>query len=183
MTAWDAARACAFVALAAYTLAICWGILLSARAWRPAAAQLVFHRFLSMLGLVAVCIHVSLLFTDRYARLSWKSLIGVDHRVGVVAGAVALWLVVVLPLTFRLRTRKLISHRTWKAIHYLGYAAWGLAVIHGVLTGSDTRSPYALGVYGGAVALVCASAWWRWSPPAQTAARRRLVADGDAGAR
>ena len=55
--AWEIARASAFVAFACYTLVVAWGIGLSGRIWKPPAAQLGFHRFLSSLGLVAVGSH------------------------------------------------------------------------------------------------------------------------------
>ncbi len=63
--AWETARASAFVAFGCYTLVVAWGVLLAGRAWRPAAPQLAFHRFLSSLGLIAVVLHVSAVLLDR----------------------------------------------------------------------------------------------------------------------
>ena len=56
---WELARASAFVAFACYTLVVRWRVVLAGRAWRPAAPQLSFHRFLSSLGLLALGLHVS----------------------------------------------------------------------------------------------------------------------------
>lgn len=162
MILWDIARASALVAFACYTLTVAWGIGLSARWWRPAADHMGFHRFLSSLGLVAVVTHVGALLGDRYAHVSLSSLAGRDPRPGVVAGAMAFWLVLALPFSFRLRRARLLSQRAWRTLHYMAYAVWGLSLVHGVTTGTDTRSPAAVALYAGSAALVGAAAWYRW---------------------
>ena len=140
MILWDVARASAFVAFACYTLVVAWGIALSARSWRPPAPQLAYHRFLASLGLVAVAIHIGALMLDRYARVTVASLVGLDPRPGVVVGAAALWLVIALPLSFRLKQARWMTQRAWRSLHYFGYAVWGLSLVHGVIAGTDSRS-------------------------------------------
>lgn len=162
MILWQIARTSAFVAFGCYTLVVAWGVLLSSRFWRPAAPQLGFHRFLGSLGLVAVATHITALMLDHFARVHLRSLVGLDPRPGVVVGAVALWLVIALPLSFRLKRARVINQRVWRGLHYGGYLMWGTALVHGVMSGSDSRSPWALGFYGGAAALVAGVAWWRW---------------------
>jgi hypothetical protein len=100
MILWEVARASAFIAFACYTLVVAWGVGLSARAWRPPAPALAFHRFLASLGLVAVAIHVVTLMLDHSARVTVASLVGRDPRPGVVVGAAAMWLIIALPLSF-----------------------------------------------------------------------------------
>ncbi len=162
MMLWDIARASALVAFACYTLVVAWGIGLSARAWRPPAAALGFHRFLASLGLVALATHISTLMLDPFARVGVGSLVGRDPRPGVVVGAVALWLAIALPASFRLKQARWLSQRAWRALHYLGYAFWGAALAHGVMTGTDSRSAWALGFYGCSAAIVAGAAWYRW---------------------
>lgn len=162
MILWDVARASAFVAFGCYTLVVAWGIGLSARSWRPPAAALSFHRFLGSLGLVAIAIHVATLMLDRFARVTVSSLVGLDSRPGVVVGAVALWLALALPLSFRLKQARWMSQRAWRSLHYFGYAMWGTALVHGVMTGTDSRSPWALATYAGSAAIVAGAAWYRW---------------------
>lgn len=172
MMLWDIARASAMVAFVCFTFTVAWGLGLSARFWRPAAEQVGFHRFLSTLGLVAVGTHVAALLADRYAHVTVGSLLGRDPRPGVVVGALALWLAVALPLSFRLRKARWISQRAWRSFHYLGYAVWVLSLVHGVTSGTDTRSPFAVALYAGSAALVGAAAWHRWFEqprPARTA--------------
>ena len=162
MILWDVARASAFVAFACYTLVVAWGIALSARVWRPPAPQMAYHRFLASLGLVAVAIHIGALMLDRYARVTVASLVGLDTRPSVVVGAAALWLIIALPLSFRLKQARWMSQRAWRSLHYFGYAVWGLSLIHGVTAGTDSRSAIALAVYGTSAAIVGGAAWYRW---------------------
>jgi sulfoxide reductase heme-binding subunit YedZ len=162
MILWDVARASAFVAFACYTLVVAWGIALSARVWRPPAPHMAYHRFLASLGLVAVGIHVGALMLDRYARVTLASLVGRDPRPGVVVGAAALWLILALPLSFRLKQARFMSHRAWRSLHYFGYAVWGLSLVHGIASGTDSRSLPALAVYGTSAAIVGGAAWYRW---------------------
>jgi methionine sulfoxide reductase heme-binding subunit len=162
MMLWEVSRASAFIAFACYTFVVAWGIGLSARSWRPPAAALGFHRFLASLGMVALGIHVATLMLDKFARVTVASLVGLDPRPGVVVGACALWLAVALPLSFRLRQARFMSQRAWRALHYFGYVVWGAALVHGVMTGTDARSPWALAVYAGSGAIVAGAAWYRW---------------------
>jgi DMSO/TMAO reductase YedYZ heme-binding membrane subunit len=110
-----------------------------------------------------------------------SSLIGFDPRPGVVVGAVALWLTLALPLSFRLKRAGMMTQRAWRGLHYAGYLMWAAALVHGILTGTDTRSPWALAFYGSAAAVVGAAAWWRWVElPAAVPARPRPLAAHDA---
>jgi hypothetical protein len=173
MILWSIARASAFVAFGCYTLVVAWGLLLAGRAFRPAAPQLQYHRFLSTLGLVAVATHVVALLLDRYAKVHPAMLAGIGARPAWLAGVVALWLVVALPLSFALQRRRLISRRSWRGLHYFGSAVWLLAFVHGVASGSDSGSPLALMAYGASAAIVGAAAGTRWLRPAANPVVRR----------
>ena len=162
MILWEIARASAFVALACYTLVVAWGIALAGRGFRPAAPAVEFHRFLSSLGLAALGTHVGALLLDSYSKVHLTTLAGINARPGVLAGVAAMWLVIALPFSMRLRRTKLISFRVWRRFHYFGYAVWVLAMAHGLATGTDRGSPYALAAYIGSAILVLTAAWWRW---------------------
>jgi DMSO/TMAO reductase YedYZ heme-binding membrane subunit len=43
-----------------------------------------------------------------------------------------------LAITSALRSR--ISYRVWRTLHWIAYACWPLALLHGVGTGSDVRT-------------------------------------------
>ena len=38
--------------------------------------------------------------------------------------------------------RGLIGHATWRMVHWLTYASWPIAVVHGIGTGTDTWSAW-----------------------------------------
>jgi hypothetical protein len=67
---------------------------------------------------------------------------------GIVAGylALAVW------LSTELRPR--LGYAWWRRLHGLAFAVYALATVHGLATGSDTRTPWALGLYAGSMLLV-----------------------------
>jgi methionine sulfoxide reductase heme-binding subunit len=159
---WSITRASAFVAFACYTVAVAWGIFLAGRAFRPAAPQAQFHRFVSSLGLVALATHVATVLLDPVSHLRATALAGVGVRPSVLLGVVALWLACALPLSFSLKKAGVLSQRAWRRFHYSGYAVWCLALVHGLVRGTDSHSPIAVGSYLGAGAVVAGAAYWRW---------------------
>ncbi len=42
-----------------------------------------------------------------------------------------------------------MSQRAWRGLHYFGYAVWGLALLHGIAAGTDSRSYPAIATYAG----------------------------------
>jgi ferric reductase like protein len=88
-------------------------------------------------------------------------------------GIVSLYLLLAVWLTSRLRTR--IGYETWRRIHVLAYGVYAAATIHGLGTGSDTRSLWAPIVYASSVAVVGGLAARRLLVPAARGQRRRPV--------
>ncbi len=161
MLLWSIARASAFVAFAAYTFVIAWGMLIAARVMRPAAPAVAAHRFLSALGLVAIATHVAALLLDSYAKVDLPMLAGIGARPSLIPGVVALWLCIALPLSFRLRKAKWISQKVWRRFHWMGYAVWIAALGHGIAAGTDTGSPFAIAAYAGAAGVVALAGLYR----------------------
>jgi sulfoxide reductase heme-binding subunit YedZ len=50
-----------------------------------------------------------------------------------------------------------LGHRSWRAVHLTSYAAWGLAVTHGLGIGTDTPAPWARWCYVVSAAIVVGS--------------------------
>ena len=69
-------------------------------------------------------------------------------------GTVAFELLLAVLLTSLLRG--VIGRRAWRAVHWLGYVAWPVAVVHGFGTGTDAWSAWALLVTS---ACVVAAGW------------------------
>ena len=77
----------------------------------------------------------------------------------VAAGVVGAELLAALALTNRLRDR--LPYSTWRRTHYLNFAVWLLALVHGVTAGTDSGSSWAVFVYLVAAAAVVGATTWR----------------------
>ena len=154
MILWEIARATGLVAVLVYTLTAAWGTLLAGRGVQSPKGAVELHRALQMFGLL---------------------LIGIDSRVSIVLGAIALWLAVLLPLSFMLRKRKVVSFKFWRGLHYFAYVFWAASMAHGLWLGTDTRNPLVLTLYGLGIALVVGSAVWRFTGGAPTKEQRRTA--------
>ena len=75
-------------------------------------------------------------------------------------------------MTSLLRAR--VGQRAWRAVHWLAYGAWPLAVLHGIGTGSDTSAWWMRAIDIGCVAAVGAAVAWRLA--AGRSNRSRLAA-------
>jgi len=80
-------------------------------------------------------------------------------------GAISLDLVAALILTSLARAR--MSRRAWRSIHWLGYAAWPLAVLHSIGSSADARSGLTLGVLVACVLATATALAWRLSRAAR----------------
>jgi sulfoxide reductase heme-binding subunit YedZ len=176
MTLWFLARAAGFVALLTATVTVALGALGSAA--RPTGgrvdpahldrrvlAQLV-HRSAAVLTLAMLALHAVLLVVDHFVAVSWFGAL-VPFTAGYRAfalglGTLALYGFVVAAATGALRGRLVApspsAARAWRAVHLSAYAAWFLAMGHGILAGTDVGQRWALALYVGCAGLVIVAA-------------------------
>ena len=74
-------------------------------------------------------------------------------------GAVSFDLLLAVSISSWLRRR--IGHRTWRNIHWLAYASWPVALLHGFGTGSDVKSGWLLALSLACLALVIGAVAFR----------------------
>src|SRR5205807_8424001 len=67
-------------------------------------------------------------------------------------GALSFDLLLALVATSLLRRR--LGYRGWRAVHWLAYASWPVAVLHGLGTGTDTKLWWMLALTAACVAAV-----------------------------
>ena len=178
-TFWLLARASGLAAYALLTLSVLAGLVLKSRPVTRLRAATVteVHKTLALTGLGALVAPRTSLVLDSTVKVSIAAL-AVPGLVGyrpaaVAAGVVGGWLFVVVNSSFWLRRH--IGVRMWRRLHWLTYALFGLATIHGVTAGTDTAQPWVRGLYLGALgAVVAATAWRVLVPPA-----RRVTAKGE----
>jgi predicted ferric reductase len=155
------------VALLLLTGSVVLGMLnagrLATERW-PRFAVAAVHRNISLLSLVFLIIHIVSSIIDPYAGIRW-----VDAVVPFVSsyrplwlglGAIAFDLMIAMIITSLLRPR--INYRFWRAVHWLAYAMWPIAVIHGIGTAvSDSRVGWVLGCNIACAVAVLGALWWR----------------------
>ncbi|MCW2875072.1 ferric reductase-like transmembrane domain-containing protein [Actinacidiphila oryziradicis] len=175
---WYATRAGGTVALVLLTATVALGIATGGQyvPRRMARFELgTLHRNLSLLTLAFLALHIVTAIADTYVTLSWYDAVlpfGASYRpLWLGLGTVAFDLMLAILATSAIRLR--LGRRRWKAVHWLAYASWPLALFHGAGTGSDTRLTLQLVIYVGCLALVIAAIWWRLyrAGPGRVAAR------------
>ncbi|GAA3653246.1 hypothetical protein GCM10022237_11360 [Nocardioides ginsengisoli] len=161
MTLWFLARSAGFVALLAASVTVALGALgSSSRGERRIVAHLV-HRSAAVLTLAMLGLHAVLLVTDHFIDLSVAGVL-VPFTAGYRGlalgwGTLAVYGFVVVALTGALRGRtaaSAVAVRAWRGVHLTAYAAWVLAMGHGLLAGTDTGTRWGLATYVGCGALV-----------------------------
>ena len=139
---WFLARGTGVVCLVILSISVVLGI--GSRSGRPAFGLPRFavaqvHRNASLIAIGLVLIHMTSLFLDPYAQLRLVDLIvpfGAAYRpLWVGLGTLAAEMLFVVVGTSLLRAR--IGVRAWRSIHWISYALWPAAWLHGFFTGSD----------------------------------------------
>lgn len=150
---WYLSRSTAFVAYALLCLAMTLGLMMTnklARLWPGGPLAFDLHEHASILGLAFGLFHALILLGDRYASYSLAQLLvpfasGGDLAGWVGLGQVGLYLMGIVGLSFYVRP--LIGRAGWRLIHFLSFVIFGLALLHGVMSGSDSGAPWAQALY------------------------------------
>jgi methionine sulfoxide reductase heme-binding subunit len=143
---WYLNRSTGLVVLALLTLTAVLGVLSTTRGGRllPRFVGQALHRNLALWSVLLLALHVTTAVVDSYVDIRWWQ--AVVPWVGSTylplwlgLGTVAFDLLVLVIVTSLLRAR--MRHRSWRLVHLLSYAAWGVAVGHGLGIGTDLRQP------------------------------------------
>ena len=165
-TLWYITRASGIVALALLTITVVLGLTTTTRArarnW-PGFAQQELHRRISMISMVFVAVHVLTSVLDTYVHIGWLAIVvpfaSAYSRFWVAMGTVALDLMLAVFLSSLLRSR--MKPATWRAIHWLAYGCWPIALAHTFGLGTDSSEHWVI-ILGGLCILSVGSALiWR----------------------
>ena len=163
---WYLTRASGVVALVLLTGTVVVGVVASVgwtrERWPRFLSQHV-HRNLSLLCLGFVGVHVITTVGDGYVPIGLADAF-VPFRspyrpLWVGLGAVTLDLMIAVLVTSALRHR--IGYRSWRFVHWIAYACWPIAVLHGLGTGSDASLGPVLAVDALCTLAVLAVVAWR----------------------
>ena len=163
---WFATRGAGVVSLLLFTAVTCLGLLTVVR-WQsgswPRFLTAELHRNLALLSLVFLGAHIATAIMDPFTSLGLVAALipfASSYRpLWVGLGVIAIDLIVALIVTSLLRER--IGQRAWRTIHWASYAAWPLALVHGLGAGSDAFAPWLLAIQGGCSVAVGGALLWR----------------------
>lgn len=149
---WALARGAGFSAFVLLTASVVLGLVLSLRLTSPRWPGIVtneVHRFVTNLALWMTALHLTMLLVDSESGFSLGGLLipfaGEYRPVATSLGIVALYTVLAVLLTTRFRHR--IGYRRWRRLHGLAFLAYGAALMHGILAGTDSSAGWATLVY------------------------------------
>ena len=184
---WYLTRGAGIVALVLLSAVIVLGVATSlgwtSERW-PRFFSQSLHRDLSLFCLLLIVVHVVTTVMDGFAPIGFLDAV-IPFRspyrpLWLGFGALAFDLFVILGITSVLRHR--MGYRTWKVIHWLAYACWPVAVLHGLGTGTDSRLGPVLILDAVCVAAVFGALGYRLAAGWPTHAGTRVLGGGAASA-
>jgi DMSO/TMAO reductase YedYZ heme-binding membrane subunit len=147
---WYFSRATGLVSLGLFTIVMVLGSLGGGRFERRGWSRLTLsalHRSLALTSVVFIAIHIVSAVVDSYVSLRWIDVVlpfvSSYQPFWVGIGAMAVDLLIAIVATSLLRTR--ISLRVWRAVHWLAYLCWPVALVHGIgMAQSDSNRGWIL---------------------------------------
>ena len=183
---WYLTRSTGTVALLLLTGAVVLGVI-DVRRWStPRWPRFVvdsLHRNVALLAMVFLALHILTSVLDSFASISlldaFVPFVGSYRPFWLGLGAVSFDLLLAVTITSLLRQR--IGFASWRAVHWLAYASWPAALLHGLGTGSDVKATWLLMVSAACLALVLVAVLVRVAAGWPENLGRRSAAMGGAG--
>jgi len=184
---WYTTRGAGAVTLILLSSVVLLGILGTQRVQSPRWPRFLttgLHSNLALMTLVFLSLHIVTAVVDPFTNLGWAAaFVPFDsyyRTFWLGLGVIAFELLLAIVATSLVRG--FIGHGSWRAIHWLTYAAWPVGVAHGLGTGTDTWSAWMLGITSACVAAVAVAVLLRITsgsrdPLAAPRARFRAAVD------
>lgn len=150
--AWYASRAAGIAAYLFLWLGLAGGLLMSS-AWFDGivgrAKLLAVHQSASIAGVILGLGHALVLIPDHWTHFGLLDVLvpfgSYYKRTDVAFGTLSLYLAAIVSFSFWFRG--LIGTRNWKLLHYGSFVAYVGALWHGIQVGTDSTTPWLLGIY------------------------------------
>ena len=156
---WYTTRGAGAVTLILLSCVVVLGILSTLRVESPSWPRFLttgLHRNLALMTLVFLALHIVTAVVDPFTHLGWAAALipfsSYYRTLWLGLGVISFELLLAIAVTSLLRGY--LGHDTWRAIHWLTYAAWPVGVIHGLGTGTDTWWAWMLAITAACVAAV-----------------------------
>jgi predicted ferric reductase len=141
---WYLSRATAFVAMGLLWASMMLGVGITnkmARLWPGAPEAHALHEYVSLLGLGFATFHGLILLGDAYSQYTLAQLLVpfasstyLPFWVGL--GQIGFYTWAILVVSFYLK--KVIGQKAWRMLHFVSFFTWIGALLHGIVSGSDS---------------------------------------------
>lgn len=146
---WYTTRGAGAVSLVLLSAVVVLGILSTLRfesaSW-PRFLTTGLHRNLALTALAFLALHIVTAVVDPFTHLGWLAAVipfsSYYRTFWLGLGTIAVELMIAVSVTSLVRG--FIGHAAWRAVHWLSYASWPVAVLHGIGTGTDAWSGWML---------------------------------------
>jgi sulfoxide reductase heme-binding subunit YedZ len=179
---WYTTRGAGAVSLVLLSAVVVLGVLSSLRFEVPSWPRFLttgLHRNLALTAVVFLALHIVTAVVDPFTHLGWVAAVvpfsSYYRTFWLGLGVIAFELLASIAITSL--ARGLIGHGAWRAIHWLSYASWPVAVLHGFGTGTDAWSAWMLAIDVVCIVAVLGSViarLWMRSPDPLAADRARF---------
>lgn len=156
---WYLTRAAGMIAYLLLWLSTVWGLVIPSKLFGEVLSgdfTFDFHKFISLLSLGFLGLHIVVLTADKYLPFSVAQLLvpflSPYRPLWVGIGIISFYLILLVTVTFYLR--KQIGMKAFRLIHYTSLAAYLGAVVHALMSGADSSLPAVLLIYLGTFLVV-----------------------------
>ena len=162
---WYLSRITGIGAFIMFTMVISMGLLMTSKfllkvPFLKAPDALQLHSFTaSIIAFTLMLVHFLSLIFDDFIKLELSEIfvpfildrdtnssLGFNLRFPVGLGVTAFYFASVLVITSQLR-KKIVSIKVWRKIHYSSFVFYLLFLFHAILSGTDTKEPWMIGIY------------------------------------
>ncbi len=140
---WYMARAGGLVAYVLIWLSTLWGLALSTKVVKELISPAIaygLHEFLSIGAIIFTALHGLVLLGDTYIDFTIFHLLipfsAPYEPLWTGLGVIAFYLATIITLSFYVR--RTISQKVWRWLHYLTFLVYVLALLHGLMAGTDS---------------------------------------------
>lgn len=163
---WYTTRGAGAVSLVLLSAVVVLGILsvlrVQSTAW-PGFLTIGLHRNLALMTVVFLALHIVTAVVDPFTHLGWLTAVlpfsSYYRTFWLGLGTVAFELLLAVVLTSL--ARGFIGQVGWRLVHWLSYASWPIAVLHGFGTGTDAWSAWLFALQAVCIVAVLAAIGYR----------------------
>jgi sulfoxide reductase heme-binding subunit YedZ len=157
---WNVLRAAGIAAYIMLWASVAWGLASTTSVFGkkvPKATSVALHQAFSTSGLLLLATHLGFLLADKYMPFQPLDLVipmrATYRPLGVAFGIGAMF-VMLLGVLGTSWGRKMIGTKWWRRTHSLSVPAFTLALMHGLMAGTDTPRPTLYWMYLGTTAIL-----------------------------